>query len=41
MYILMCGYPPFNGETDEAIFREVVSGTLMFDPMEWGVVSKS
>ena len=26
MYILLCGYPPFNGANDEAIMKKVKEG---------------
>jgi len=39
-YILLCGYPPFNGETDKEIMKAVKKGEFDFPPEEWDVVSK-
>ena len=39
-YILLCGYPPFNGETDKEIMACVKEGKFDFPPEEWDVVSK-
>lgn len=43
IYILLCGYPPFRGDTDKEIYEEIQSGLLEFadDPGEhlWSVVS--
>lgn len=30
MYIMLCGYPPFNGDDDEEILKNVKSGELIF-----------
>ena len=38
-YILLCGYPPFNGDSDEEIFKSVLKGDLQFPPEEWDSVS--
>eukprot|EP00397_Hematodinium_sp_SG-2012_P002780 GEMP01002788.1.p1 GENE.GEMP01002788.1~~GEMP01002788.1.p1 ORF type:complete len:602 (+),score=113.76 GEMP01002788.1:79-1806(+) len=40
MYILLCGYPPFYGDTDAAILKRVTRGTYQYDPAEWDAVSK-
>ena len=34
-YILMCGYPPFNGETDEDIFEAIKLGHFIFHSQTW------
>jgi len=39
MYILLCGYPPFNGSTDAEILRKVKLGRFSFDASNWGRVS--
>ncbi len=38
-YILLCGYPPFNGETDKDIMKAVKKGEFDFPKEEWEVVS--
>jgi calcium-dependent protein kinase len=30
MYILLCGYPPFNGDNDEEIIQSVKEAELEF-----------
>lgn len=40
MYILLCGYPPFDGEDDQEIMKRVVDSDIKFDETEWGDVSK-
>lgn len=39
-YILLCGYPPFYGDTDPEIFASVRAGRYDFDSPEWATVSK-
>ena len=39
MYILICGYPPFNGDTDDEILEKVLEGTFVFPEEEWGQIS--
>ena len=40
-YILLCGYPPFNGETDKDIMKAVKKGEFDFPKEEWDVVSNT
>ena len=35
MYILLCGYPPFYGETNKEILEQVKKGKLDFTGPEW------
>jgi len=39
-YILLCGYPPFYGDNDAAIFRMIMSGRFDFPEQEWGDISQ-
>lgn len=34
-YILLCGYPPFNGRDSEETHRSVLNGRLRFPSREW------
>lgn len=40
LYILLCGYPPFAGKTDEKIMERVQKGVYSFDHEEWEEISK-
>lgn len=39
-YCLLCGYPPFNAETDQQLFRKIKSCDYEFHLPEWGSVSE-
>lgn len=39
LYILLCGYPPFNGSNDNEIMMNVKKGIVEFPKEEWGSVS--
>jgi calcium-dependent protein kinase len=40
MYVLLCGYPPFAGDTDQLILKAVKRGIYTFSTDEWRGVSK-
>jgi calcium-dependent protein kinase len=40
MYILLCGYPPFNGPNDKVIFQRVLEGKFAFPEEDWNGTSK-
>lgn len=40
LYILLCGYPPFNADTDEEILEKIKKGKFIFPAEEWDLVSK-
>ena len=39
-YVLLCGYPPFEGETNEEIFERIKRGTYSFEDPEWEHISR-
>lgn len=40
MYVLLCGYPPFNGNTDKEIINAVKLGKYTLDEAEWDEISQ-
>lgn len=40
LYIMLCGFPPFRGDDDKEIIRNVLKGELEFDACSWDHVSK-
>jgi calcium-dependent protein kinase len=39
-YILLCGYPPFEGDNNKEIFKRVMTQEVEFDPAEWSHISQ-
>jgi len=39
MYVLLCSYPPFDGDSDKDILRSVCRGKYSFPSPEWDDVS--
>lgn len=39
LYILLCGYPPFNGQNDKQIIENVLKGKFTLDEPEWDSIS--
>jgi calcium-dependent protein kinase len=40
MHILLCGYPPFSGETEEDVLAKVRKGSFSFIAKDWKKVSE-
>jgi len=40
MYILLCGYPPFNADNDNEILEKISTGEFDFPEEEWGDISQ-
>jgi calcium-dependent protein kinase len=39
LYVMLCGYPPFSGSTDQAILKKVRKATFTFPDKEWSMIS--
>lgn len=39
MYILLCGYPPFNGDSDSEILNRIKEGKFVYPQEEWANIS--
>ena len=39
LYVLLWGYPPFDGDSNKDIFRAILKSKLDFDEDEWGNIS--
>jgi len=40
MYIMLCGYPPFQGDSDAEVMQQVRLGKVAFEEADWVGVSK-
>ena len=40
LYILLCGYPPFNGNDDDEIFESIKKRKFVYPEAEWANISK-
>jgi calcium-dependent protein kinase len=40
LYILLCGYPPFEGDDDYELCQQILKGRVEFDGDEWKDISK-
>jgi calcium-dependent protein kinase len=40
LYILICGYPPFEGDDDYELCQNILKGRIEFDGEEWDNISK-
>ena len=41
VYILLCGYPPFYGDTDKEIYSMIKKGDFEFDSPSWDCISQT
>lgn len=39
LYIMLCGYPPFSGATEDEILEKVSVGKYSFQSEEWNHIS--
>jgi calcium-dependent protein kinase len=40
MYILLCGYPPFNGKDSREVINKIKKGLVEFEKDDWKQISK-
>ena len=41
LYIILCGYPPFQGNNDKEIYQSIQKGIVDFPQKEWKMISKN
>lgn len=41
LFVFLCGYPPFEGDNNKEIFRNVLKQPLTFDPADWNTISET
>ena len=39
-YIMLCGYPPFNGRTSREVIQRIKKGLWSFIPEDWALISE-
>ena len=39
LYILLCGYPPFDGDNNAEIFKSIIKNDIEFDSEDWEDIS--
>ena len=40
LFVFLCGYPPFEGDNNTQIFKNIMGQKLTFDPKEWRDISE-
>jgi calcium-dependent protein kinase len=40
LFILLCGYPPFGGRSEDEILKKVRIGKFTFEPEDWDKISE-
>ena len=40
MYVMLVGYPPFFGDSNQEIFDSILKNDVLFDPEDWDGVSE-
>lgn len=40
LYVMLCGYPPFNHKNDEVIYQKIEQGKYEFKEKDWSKISK-
>ena len=41
LYIILCGYAPFQGKNDQEIYKSIQNGKVDFSQKEWKTISKN